>query len=182
MERVGEAGSYRAGRVLGEGTATFTASETGAGSVEVEIQVNADVTEPVPAAVAFEYLTSKEVDAAGEESEGETVNDIAKHDDIKDDAQTVVSKETPKTSEQPTTQAPKTEKTSPAVPLVPTTVTTTVKQGFNPNPEIRTVAEFKDGVNVVQNGNTVVDTVYYYGLVAGKSYTCLLYTSDAADE
>ena len=49
--------------------------------------------------------------------------------------------------------------------------TTTVKQGFNPNPSIRTVAEFKDGVNVVQNGSTVVDTVYYYGLVAGKSYT-----------
>ncbi|MBA5244351.1 VaFE repeat-containing surface-anchored protein [Corynebacterium sp. Marseille-Q3615] len=51
------------------------------------------------------------------------------------------------------------------------TVTTTVKQGFKPNPEIRTVAEFKDGVNVVQNGSTVVDTVYYSGLVAGKSYT-----------
>jgi len=49
--------------------------------------------------------------------------------------------------------------------------TTTVKQGFNPNPNIRTRAEFKDGVNVVQNGSTVVDTVYYSGLVAGKSYT-----------
>ncbi|MGV0344603.1 VaFE repeat-containing surface-anchored protein, partial [Corynebacterium lehmanniae] len=182
MERLGEAGSYEAGRVVGQGKETFTASKTGAGSVEVEIQVNADVTEPVPAAVAFEYLTSKEVDAAGEESEGETVNDIAEHDDIKDDAQTVVSKETPKTSEQPTTQAPTTEKTSPAVPLVPTTVTTTVKQGFNPNPEIRTVAEFKDGVNVVQNGNTVVDTVYYYGLVAGKSYTLDAKLVDKQDE
>ncbi|MBF4547143.1 VaFE repeat-containing surface-anchored protein [Corynebacterium afermentans subsp. lipophilum] len=49
--------------------------------------------------------------------------------------------------------------------------TTTVKQGFNPNPNIRTRAEFKDGVNVVQNGSTVVDTVYYSGLIAGKSYT-----------
>ena len=62
------------------------------------------------------------------------------------------------------------------------TVTTTVKQGFNPNPSIRTVAEFKDGVNVVQNGSTVVDTVYYYGLVAGKSYTLDAKLVDKQDE
>ena len=62
------------------------------------------------------------------------------------------------------------------------TVTTTVKQGFNPNPSIRTVAEFKDGVNVVQNGSTVVDTVYYYGLVAGKAYTLDAKLVDKQDE
>ena len=93
-----------------------------------------------------------------------------------------------------TTTAPGTTVTStaPAVTVTETptvtstvpneTVTTTVKQGFNPNPSIRTVAEFKDGVNVVQNGSTVVDTVYYYGLVAGKSYTLDAKLVDKQDE
>ena len=91
---------------------------------------------------------------------------------------TVVTTEPDVTTTQPGTTV---TSTAPAVTVTETptvtttnpneTVTTTVKQGFKPNPEIRTVAEFKDGVNVVQNGSTVVDTVYYSGLVAGKSYT-----------
>ena len=96
--------------------------------------------------------------------------------------------------ESTTTTAPGTTvtTTAPAVTVTETptvtstnpheTVTTTVKQGFNPNPSIRTVAEFKDGVNVVQNGSTVVDTVYYYGLVAGKAYTLDAKLVDKQDE
>ncbi|WP_392399119.1 VaFE repeat-containing surface-anchored protein [Corynebacterium lehmanniae] len=187
MERRGEAGSYEAGRVLGEGTATFPASETGAGSVEVTIKVSDDVTEPVPAAVAFEELTSTEVDKTGQDNPqgGNTPDDysddnkIAEHKDINDGNQTV---EGPVDTPTPTTQAPSSQETSPAVPLVPTTVTTTVKQGYTPNPKIETRAEFKDGVNVVQNGTTVEDTVRYYSLVAGKTYTLDAKLVDKQDE
>ena len=157
MERLGEAGSYEAGRVLGEGTATFTASETGAGSVEVTIKVSDDVTEPVPAAVAFEELTSTEVDENGQDNpqggntpETSDDNKIAEHNDINDEAQTVVGEPVPTTT----------------IPLLPST-----EQSGGPVPNIQTRAEFKDGVSVVQNGTTVVDTVYYSNLVAGKSYS-----------
>ena len=157
MERLGEAGSYEAGRVLGEGTATFTASETGADSVEVTIKVSDDVTEPVPAAVAFEELTSTEVDENGQDNpqggntpETSDDNKIAEHNDINDEAQTVVGEPVPTTT----------------IPLLPST-----EQSGGPVPNIQTRAEFKDGVSVVQNGTTVVDTVYYSNLVAGKSYS-----------
>ena len=68
--------------------------ETADGEVEVEITVNDDVTKPVQAAVAFEYLTSTQVNENGDDEptdEG-TPNDIAKHDDINDKDQTVTSK------------------------------------------------------------------------------------------
>ncbi|WP_408928450.1 VaFE repeat-containing surface-anchored protein [Corynebacterium tuberculostearicum] len=79
--------------VLGTGEKTFK-PETSNGKVEVEITVNDDVTEPVQAAVAFEYLTSTQVNENGDDEptdEG-TPNDIAKHDDINDKDQTVTSK------------------------------------------------------------------------------------------
>ena len=84
------------------------------------------------------------------------------------------------TSTAPTVTVTETPTTTATVPNQ--TVTTTVKQGFNPNPNIRTRAEFKDSVNVVQNGSTVVDTVYYSGLVAGKSYTLDAKLVDKQDE
>ena len=80
--------------VLGETKGhKFTPDEAN-GTEAVTITVNDDVTEPVQAAVAFEYLTSTQVNENGDDEptdEG-TPNDIAKHDDINDKDQTVTSK------------------------------------------------------------------------------------------
>ena len=85
--------------VLGEGEATFT-PEKSKGMEPVTITVNDDVTEPVEAAVAFEYLTSTEVNEDGkdEPTDEDNPNDITKHDDINDKDQTVTSEEGPKVS------------------------------------------------------------------------------------
>ncbi|WP_299138298.1 VaFE repeat-containing surface-anchored protein, partial [uncultured Corynebacterium sp.] len=85
--------------VLGEGEATFT-PENSNGMEPVTITVNDDVTEPVEAAVAFEYLTSTEVNEDGkdEPTDEDNPNDITKHDDINDKDQTVTSEEGPKVS------------------------------------------------------------------------------------
>lgn len=83
--------------VLGAGDKTFV-PEKSAGSVEVEITVDDDVTESVEAAVAFEGLTSTEVNDKGEETpNAEQPNEIAEHKDITDKEQTVISEgsETP---------------------------------------------------------------------------------------
>ena len=61
----------------------------------VTITVNDDVTEPVEAAVAFEELTSTDVDEFGEDTpDNDQPNEIAEHKDIKDEDQTVTSKKT----------------------------------------------------------------------------------------
>ena len=81
--------------VLGEGEATFT-PEKSKGMVPVSITVNDDVKEPVQAAVAFEELTSTEVNNKGEETPDtnpEKPNHIAEHKDINDEDQTVTSHE-----------------------------------------------------------------------------------------
>ena len=81
--------------VLGTGEKTFT-PEKPKGMVPVTITVNDDVKEPVQAAVAFEELTSTEVNDKGEETPGTTSekpNHIAEHKDINDDDQTVISHE-----------------------------------------------------------------------------------------
>ena len=81
--------------VLGTGEKTFK-PEASNGKVEVEITVNDDVTEPVEAAVAFEELTSVEVDKNGKETPdatSEKPNHIAEHKDINDKDQTVTSHE-----------------------------------------------------------------------------------------
>ena len=81
--------------VLGEGEATFT-PEKSKGMVPVTITVNDDVKEPVQAAVAFEELTSTEVNDKGEDTPGTTPekpNHIAEHKDINDEDQTVTSHE-----------------------------------------------------------------------------------------
>ncbi|WP_288211714.1 VaFE repeat-containing surface-anchored protein, partial [uncultured Corynebacterium sp.] len=81
--------------VLGKGEATFT-PEKSEGMVPVTITVNDDVKEPVQAAVAFEELTSTEVNKDGEETPDttpENPNHIAEHKDINDGDQTVTSHE-----------------------------------------------------------------------------------------
>ncbi|MDK8693712.1 MULTISPECIES: VaFE repeat-containing surface-anchored protein, partial [Corynebacterium] len=84
--------------VLGKGEATFK-PEKSEGKEPVTITVNDDVTEPVEAAVAFEELTSTEVDEFGEDTpDNDQPNEIAEHKDIDDEDQTVTSKKTPKIS------------------------------------------------------------------------------------
>ncbi|MGV0344679.1 VaFE repeat-containing surface-anchored protein, partial [Corynebacterium lehmanniae] len=131
--------------IIGTGTKTFTASETGNGSVVVEIPVVDGIDTPVRAAVAFETLTSTEVDREGNDNPqgGETPNDvsddnpIAEHKNINDQNQTVRSPNVPENSE----------------------------------PFIGTNANFAEGATEVVAGATVVDTVRYTGLVPGKTYT-----------
>ena len=80
--------------VLGSGEKTFTA-ETADGKVVVEITVSNDVKEPVQAAVAFEELTSTDVNDKGEDTPDATPeepNHIAEHKQIEDKDQTVTSK------------------------------------------------------------------------------------------
>ncbi|HDN2208839.1 TPA: VaFE repeat-containing surface-anchored protein, partial [Staphylococcus aureus] len=82
--------------VLGTGSADFVAAEGGKGSTTVDIKVD-NAEEPVEAAVAFEELTSVEVNAEGDETPdvtSENPNKIAEHKDLDDPAQTVTSKET----------------------------------------------------------------------------------------
>ncbi len=83
--------------VVGSGSATFTASESGSGEVVVPIKVNDDVTEPVEAAVAFETLKSDDAEAQENKAEGlpeGSADDvIAEHKDIDDEDQTVTSAE-----------------------------------------------------------------------------------------
>ena len=81
--------------VLGKGEATFTPEKSN-GMEPVTITVNDDVTEPVEAAVAFEELTSTEVNEKGEDTPDttpENPNHIAEHKDINDEDQTVTSHE-----------------------------------------------------------------------------------------
>ncbi|WP_371325895.1 hypothetical protein, partial [Corynebacterium sp. HMSC069E04] len=81
--------------VLGEGEKTFT-PDAANGEVVVEIIVDESVTKPVEAAVAFEELTSVEVNKDGKETpdaDSENPNDIAEHKDINDKDQTVTSDE-----------------------------------------------------------------------------------------
>ncbi|WP_236683978.1 VaFE repeat-containing surface-anchored protein [Corynebacterium singulare] len=80
--------------VLGETTGhKFVPTEPN-GTEAVTIVVDEKVTEPVEAAVAFEKLTSKQVNDKGEETPGnETPNEIGKHEDITDDDQTVTTKD-----------------------------------------------------------------------------------------
>ncbi|MCG7465705.1 VaFE repeat-containing surface-anchored protein, partial [Corynebacterium sp. ACRPJ] len=81
--------------VLGKGEATFTPKKS-KGMEPVTITVNDDVKEPVQAAVAFEELTSTEVNDKGEDTPDvtpEKPNHIAEHKDINDEDQTVISHE-----------------------------------------------------------------------------------------
>ena len=88
-ERLGEAAPYREGRTIGTGTAEVTPVAEN-GKVEVRITVEGlNDGEQVAAAVAFEELTSTEVDRFGNETPNEGGNKIAEHKDINDGKQTV---------------------------------------------------------------------------------------------
>ncbi|KKO76762.1 hypothetical protein WU87_12915, partial [Corynebacterium minutissimum] len=103
--------------VLGKGEKTFT-PDAADGEVVVEIIVADSVKKPVEAAVAFEELTSVEVNDKGEETPGtdpEEPNHIAEHKDINDKNQTV-----PKPSEETTPNEPG-EETTPNQPGEETT-------------------------------------------------------------
>ncbi|MHB2251018.1 VaFE repeat-containing surface-anchored protein [Corynebacterium aurimucosum] len=122
--------------VLGEGQETFT-PDAANGEVVVEITVDESVTEPVEAAVAFEELTSVEVNDKGEETPDatpENPNHIAEHKDINDKAQTVPNPDeettpntpgdetTPNTTEKTTEPGDETcESTTPSKPGEETT-------------------------------------------------------------
>ena len=82
--------------VLGETKGHKFTPKSANGTEAVTIVVDEKVTEPVEAAVAFEELTSVEVNDKGEETPGTTSekpNHIADHKDINDKDQTVTSKE-----------------------------------------------------------------------------------------
>ncbi|MDV2433937.1 adhesin, partial [Corynebacterium tuberculostearicum] len=82
--------------VLGETKGHKFTPESANGTEPVTITVNDDVTEPVEAAVAFEELTSTEVNEKGEDTPDttpENPNHIAEHKDINDEDQTVTSHE-----------------------------------------------------------------------------------------
>ena len=81
--------------VLGEGSAELVPEES-AGEKEVEITVNEKADPAVDAAVAFEKLVSTEVDKDGNETTGSSdENEIATHEDINDEKQTVNTKWNP---------------------------------------------------------------------------------------
>ncbi|EOJ1578899.1 VaFE repeat-containing surface-anchored protein, partial [Campylobacter jejuni] len=83
--------------VLGTGSADFTA-DSSKGFTTVDIKVD-NAEKPVDSAVAFEELTSTEVESNGDETpNNENPNKIAEHKDLNDGKQTVNSKETLKPS------------------------------------------------------------------------------------
>ncbi|WP_225746373.1 VaFE repeat-containing surface-anchored protein [Corynebacterium sp. Marseille-P4611] len=183
---------------LGTGEAEFTAAESGSGSTTVDITVK-NAEKPVDAAVAFEELTSVEVNADGDETpDAETPNKIAEHKDLKDEDQTVPKKDegtptTELTGETTKPGEPTGETTKPGEPTgettkpgEPTGETTkpgeptgeTTKPGeptpgeHKPGePWITTNADFANGSHVVVAGAKIVDEVTYEGLVPGKEYT-----------
>ena len=147
--------------VLGTGEAEFT-PESADGETTVDIKVD-NAEKPVESAVAFEELTSTEVESNGDETpNNETPNKIAEHKDLKDEAQTVDSKET-------------TEPTKPTKPTEPTGETTeptkpTTEEHKPGEPKVSTNADFEGGLREVVAGAKVVDQVSYEGLVPGKEY------------
>ena len=133
MERLGESAPYTEGRVLGTQSVTFT-PEAAYGEIVVEIPVT-NAEGAVAAAVAFETLTSTEVDRNGDENPkgGNTPDDvtddnpIAEHKDINDGYQTVNSSEggTPPAEETtPATTTPATTTPATTSPVAPSEETT----------------------------------------------------------
>ncbi|MDV2427078.1 VaFE repeat-containing surface-anchored protein, partial [Corynebacterium sp. CTNIH16] len=81
--------------VVGKGDVTFT-PKTSAGEQVVDIKVNDDVEGIIKAAVAYEELSSKQVDENGKETpNSDEEKKITEHRDINDEAQTVTSKMEP---------------------------------------------------------------------------------------
>ncbi|EOJ1578887.1 VaFE repeat-containing surface-anchored protein, partial [Campylobacter jejuni] len=91
--------------VLGETKGhKFTPDEAN-GTEAVTITVNDDVTEPVEAAVAFETLTSTQVDKHGEDNptDEDNPNPVGEHKDINDKDQTVPKGDKPSETTTPET-------------------------------------------------------------------------------
>ena len=144
--------------VVGDGQLTF-APETANGEAVVEITVDENLEGVVEAAVAFEELTSVEVDKLGQDtpdaSEDEP-NFIADHKDINDKDQTVPKEtETPETT---TSEKPGEECSTTTEPTQPQDQTTEPTQP--------------------QDQETTESTT----TPVNPCGPCLLYTSDAADE
>ncbi|MEL4183355.1 VaFE repeat-containing surface-anchored protein [Corynebacterium bovis] len=170
--------------VLGHGSTSFIPT-TSNGSVVVPITVDESVTEPVASAVAFESLTSTDVDAQGKQNPqgGDTPDDvsddnqIAEHKDISDENQTVTSDDRPSTSEAP---APSTSET-PAPSEVPSEAPVPAVTPTQPkHPKVETEARFANKKEIVA-GQVINDTVRYSGLVPGKQYTLTAELMDKAD-
>ena len=126
---------------LGTGEAEFTA-DSSKGFTTVDITVK-NAEEPVASAVAFEKLTSVEVDENGKDTpDADTPNEIAEHRDINDEAQTVPKKD---------------EETPPTEP--------------KKNAIVSTNADFENSSHEVVAGAKIVDQVSYEGLVPGKEYS-----------
>ena len=84
-----EADSNGEHAVVGTGSQEFTA-EAESGDVEVKIDVDEKLDSPISTAVAFEKLFSSEVDKEGNDISGSNEEkEIANHEDINDEAQTV---------------------------------------------------------------------------------------------
>ncbi|WKE56276.1 VaFE repeat-containing surface-anchored protein [Corynebacterium tuberculostearicum] len=140
--------------VLGKGEATFTPEKSN-GMEAVTITVNDDVTEPVEAAVAFETLTSTQVDKHGEDNptDEDNPNPVGEHKDIDDDDQTVTSEDSEKTPKI-TTNADF-EKGSHAVVAGAKIVDEVTYEGLVPGKEYTLKAELiskKDGKSVLGTG------------------------------
>ena len=126
---------------LGTGSADFEA-DSSKGFTTVDITVK-NAEEPVASAVAFEKLTSVEVDENGKDTpDADTPNEIAEHRDINDEAQTVPKKD---------------EETPPTEP--------------KKNAIVSTNADFENSSHEVVAGAKIVDQVSYEGLVPGKEYS-----------
>ncbi|WP_408926341.1 VaFE repeat-containing surface-anchored protein [Corynebacterium marquesiae] len=162
--------------VLGKGEKTFTPKKS-EGKEPVTITVNDDVTEPVEAAVAFEELTSTEVNKDGKDTPDTTPekpNHVAEHKDINDKDQTVPKDggghDTPGT-DTPGTDTPGTDTPGTDTPGTDTPGTDTPAEPAPEKPKISTNADFEDGSHEVVAGAKIVDKVTYEGLVPEKEYT-----------
>ena len=130
-ERLGEAAPYGVGRTIGTGTETFKA-EAENGKVDVRITVDGlEDGEQAAAAVAFEELTSTEVDRGGNDAPNEGGNKIAEHKDINDGNQTVEGPvNTPTTEPSTTTEETTSEEPTPTttIQMIPSTEPTTSEE------------------------------------------------------
>ena len=171
--------------VIGTGTVNFT-PDSANGEQKVLITVSEGVTTPVASAVAFERLTSNEVDKQGNPITDGSTEVIATHEDINDQNQTVTGEVPEETTSETTTPEETTSETTPeeTTSETPTESSTVPEQPEVPaspdlNPEIATQARL-DG-NVISAGATVVDVVSFKDL-PGASYTLTAKLINKADE
>ena len=166
--------------VIGTGTVNFT-PDSANGEQKVLITVSEGVTTPVASAVAFERLTSNEVDKQGNPITDGSTELIATHEDINDQNQTVTG-EVPEETTSETTSETTPEETTSETPTESSTVPEQPEVPASPdlNPEIATQARL-NGTEIVAGG-TVIDTVSFKDLVPGATYTLNAKLINKADE